>query len=83
MPEYSAASLYGTTPQGPSYGTSIGAPTSHMGTDDITSGWRGLVDPKNPLFWFGALLAVTFGFAGVAGSARIGRARLSAQLDKD
>ncbi|HEX6869894.1 MAG TPA: hypothetical protein VF163_02245 [Micromonosporaceae bacterium] len=82
MLNYTAASLYGTTPQGPSYGVPVAAPTAGMATDDIRSGWRGLVDPHNPLMWFGAILAVTFGLAGVAGSVRLGRAKLSGSIDR-
>lgn len=77
---YYASTLYGTTPQGPSYGVEVAAPTANMGTDDVTAGWRGLVDPANPLFWFGAILLVTVGAAGVAGSVRLGRARVQASV---
>lgn len=77
---YDGPSLYGTTPQAPSYG--YAAPTQHMGTDDIAAGVKGLVDPNNPLMWFGLVLLVTVGAAGVAGSVRLGRAKLSASLDQ-
>lgn len=75
---YYASTLYGANPQAPSYG--IAAPTQTMATDDITAGWKGLFDPKNPLMWFGVVLLVTVGAAGVAGSARIGKARVSGSL---
>jgi hypothetical protein len=78
--DWSASSLYGATPQAPSYG--VAAPTQGMGTDDIATGWRGLVDPNNPLMWFGIVLLVTVGAAGVAGSVRLGRARASVSLDQ-
>ena len=78
--EYTATSLYGTTPQAPSYG--VAAPTQAMGTDNVTGGWKGLLDPNNPLFWFGAILLVTVGAVGVAGSVRVGRARLAAEIDQ-
>ena len=78
---YTASTLYGATPQAPSYG--VAAPTQAMATDNLMStGWKGLVDPHNPLFWFGVVLAVTFGAAGVAGSVRVGRAKASVSLDK-
>lgn len=78
---YSATSLYGTTPQAPSYG--IAAPTQQMGTDDIAAGVRGLLDIRhNPLTWFGIVLLVTAGAIGVSGSVRLGRAKLGATLDK-
>ncbi len=71
---FDAQSVYGVTPQVGSYG--VAAPTQQMGTDDITAGWRGLVDPNNPLMWFGVVLLITVGAAGVAGSVRLGRARI-------
>lgn len=77
---FDAQSLYGATPQAPSYG--VAAPTQAMGTDDIAAGWKGLVDPNNPLFWFGAILLVTVGAVGVAGSVRLGRARVAASIDE-
>ncbi|GAA4699836.1 hypothetical protein [Phytohabitans rumicis] len=75
---YTAASLYGSTPQAPSY--TQPAPMAY--TDDLASGVRGLLDPNNPLFWFGVVLAVTLGAAGAAGSVRLGKAKLSASIDK-
>jgi hypothetical protein len=78
--QFSASSLYGATPQAPSYG--VAAPTAQMGTDDLTAGWKGLMDPHNALFWVGVVLAVTFGAAGVAGSVRVGRAKVSGSIDQ-
>lgn len=75
---YTAQSLYGATPQAPSYG--VAAPTQGMSTDNIATGWKGLIDPNNPLVWFGAILLVTVGAAGVAGSVRLGRAKISASV---
>jgi len=80
---FTANSLYGATPQAPSYAANGGAPTQAMAyTDDIASGVRGLVDPNNPLFWAGLVLIVTLGAAGAAGSVRLGKAKLSASIDK-
>lgn len=79
--EMDGQSLYGITPQAPSW-AGMNAPTAGMGTDDVASGWRALVDPRNPLMWFGVLLAVTVGFAGVAGSVRLGRAKLALDADR-
>jgi len=67
-----AQSMYGVTPQAPSYGAA--APTQHMGTDDIANGWRALVDPHNPLVWLGGLALVTVGLGAFASSVRIGKA---------
>lgn len=80
---FTAQGLYGATPQAPSYAPTA-APTQSMAyTDDLRSGVAGLVDPANPLFWFGVVLAVTVGAAGAAGSVRLGRATLKASIDKD
>lgn len=76
-----ASDMFGITPQAPSYG--VAAPTQAMGTGMLDGGWRTLVDPDNPLMWFGVVLLVTVGAAGVAGSVRLGRAKLSASLDKE
>jgi hypothetical protein len=75
---YTAQSLYGATPQAPSYG--VASPTQGMATDTLVSGWKGLLDPNNPLIWFGVILAVTVGAAGVAGSVRLGKAKISASV---
>lgn len=75
---YDSQSVYGMTPQAPSWG--VAAPTQHMGTSDVRQGWRALIDPHNPLLWFGVVLAVTLGAAGVAGSVRLGPAKVAAQV---
>lgn len=54
------------------------------------SGGKGMLDgpgsplwsPDNPLFWFGAILAVTFGAAAVNASVRIGPATIAGKLGK-
>lgn len=38
--------------------------------------------PSSPLFWFGALAAVTFGLMAVSTSVRVGPAKVSASLGK-
>jgi len=73
-----AATLYGTAPQGPAYGTM--APTQVMGTDTLATGARALIDPNNPLMWFGAFLLFTLGAAAVSGNVRLGKAKLSASV---
>ncbi len=80
MSGFLASNVYGCYPQMPSAG--VAAPTEQMGTSDLRSGARALIDPHNPLFWFGAILAVTFGLVGVAGSVRLGRAKISGSLDQ-
>ncbi len=78
---FDAQSLYGATPQAPSYQTPAPV-TQQMSSGDLPTGVKGLLHPDNPLFWFGAVLAVTLGAVGVAGSVRLGRAKLSASLDQ-
>ena len=77
---YTAAGLYGYAGQGPTYG--IASPIQQMASDELDQGWWALVDPHNPLVWFGALLLVTVGAAGVAGSIKLGPAKLSASIGK-
>jgi hypothetical protein len=77
---FTAQTVYGAQPQMPSLG--IAAPTQHMGTDDLRGGLRGLIDPNNPLFWAMAILATTFGLIGVAGSVRLGGAKVSVSADR-
>ena len=53
--------------------------------DNSDIGWRNLLNPSNPLFWFGAVLAGTMGLIGVAGvevKAKAGPAKASASLGK-
>jgi hypothetical protein len=81
MHAFTAESVYG---MGPSTLTTAGlaAPTETMGVDDGPTGVRSLIDPKNPLVWFGGFLLATAGFAGIAGSVRLGPARLSGSVGK-
>jgi hypothetical protein len=76
---FTASSVYGQAPASPSYG--VAAPTQGMATvSDFSDGWRGLCDPRNPLLWLGGFLLATVGLAGVAGSVRLGKAKVSAQV---
>jgi hypothetical protein len=68
----------GTVPGGGGFA----AGTEALGTDVTSTSARWLVSPQNPLFWFGALLLVTVGAAGVAGSVRLGPARVSGSVGK-
>jgi len=38
--------------------------------------------PRNPMLWLTGVLVVTFGLGGVAGSVRLGKAKVSAQVGK-
>lgn len=75
---FTAESIYGTAPVIP--GVGVTADTAISATDNQTRGWRALVDPHNPLVWFGAILLVTVGAAGVAGSARIGPVKVAGSV---
>ena len=77
---FDSASLYGCQPQTASVG--IGAPTESMGSDSLTPGWKGLLDPHSPLVWFGGILLVTVGAASAAGSVRLGKGTLSVSAGK-
>lgn len=48
-------------------------------TDDDPISW---CSPRNPLVWLGGVLVVTFGLASVAGSVKLGRAKVSASVGK-
>lgn len=76
-----ADTVYGTSPQIPSVG--VAAVTEPMGVSAThRGGAAGLVDPHNPLFWFGALMLLTVGAAGVSGSARFGPVHVGASAGK-
>jgi hypothetical protein len=77
--DMTASNIYGTAP---TFIGAVPAQTALSATDDAKRGWRALVDPHNPLLWAGAILLITVGAAGVAGSARVGPAKLSAALGK-
>lgn len=78
---YWAETLYGTQPQIPGGTAGVSKPTAGMSLDrDGLSGAAALIDPRNPLFVFGVLLAATLGAIGVSGSARLGPAKVSADL---
>ena len=80
---FTASQLYGTSPQVPVAG--VAAVTQPMGvySQGVGDGYKSLIDPHNPLMWFGVFLLATVGAAGVSGSARLGPARASAGLGKD
>ncbi len=68
-----AASIYGTAPV---VIPSVTPQVAMSATDDSPSGGlRSLVNPQNPLMWFGVLLLVTVGAAGVAGSVKLSERR--------
>jgi hypothetical protein len=56
--------------------SSIAAPAE--GAAAVANPWS----PANPLFWFGALAALTFGLAAVSTTVRVGGAKASVSLGK-
>lgn len=58
---------------------------SHLeaGASAEPDGWAGLLHPDNPMLWLGGLIAVAAGLIGFSGSARVGKAKFSASVDKD
>lgn len=76
---FSAATMYGTQAQVPSAG--VAAVTQPMGISFDDGSFAGsLLDPHNPLMWFGVFLLATVGAAGLSGSARLGKAKLTAAV---
>lgn len=73
-------STYNQVGLAPVHGINSRQPTQHMAMDGEPAGLAALVDPGNPLVWFGVFLLITVGAASVAGSARIGKAKISAQI---
>jgi hypothetical protein len=79
MSGFTAQSVYGASTQAPSY--AVAQPTQAMAIDvDIPNGWRGLISPSNPLFWVGALVLAAVGAGAVAGSVRLGPAKIAAKV---
>jgi len=58
------------------------APMQGAAVTTDANGVKSLIDPKNPLVWFGFLLLATVGAAGVAGSVRLGPAKVSGSVGK-
>lgn len=79
MPDFFAANIYGTAPVAI---PAVAPPASASSTDDHPGGWKGLFNPNNPLMWFGGILLVTVGAAGLAGSVRLGPAKLAGSIGK-
>jgi len=75
-----ASNLYGTAPV---IIPAVSPQVAMSATDDSPNGGlRSLVDPHNPIMWFGVLLLVTVGAAGVAGSVKLGPAKVSGSVGK-
>lgn len=56
------------------------ASTSGPGLSDLAA--HPLLSVRNPITWFGALAAVTFGLIAVSSSVRVGKARVTAKVGK-
>lgn len=57
-----------------------GLPT--VQTENRSSNALGLIQPDNPVFWFGVVAAVTFGLIGFSTHARIGRAEAGIEVGR-
>jgi len=79
---FSAYAQVGLAPPAVNAGVGPRNTTYAMATEDEPGGWGALLDPSNPLVWFGGFLLVTVGFASVAGSVRLGKAKVSAAVGK-
>lgn len=78
--DFSVMSQIGLRPAATPSGTGLASATARVALDDddpLT--WY---SPRNPLVWVGGVLAVTFGLASVAGSVKLGRAKVSASVGK-
>lgn len=73
-----AEMLYGPTSQLPT--ADVSAPTERLNLGSGEHSWSSLTSVHNPLTWFAGILLITVGAAGIAGSARVGPAHVSASL---
>ncbi len=74
-----ATDIYGTAP---TYNGAVLADTAATATDSVHGGVRELINPRNPLVWVGVLILVTAGAAGVAGSVKLGPAKIGGSIGK-
>lgn len=77
--EGTAASIYGTAP------TFIGAvvpDTAMSATDSARRGIKAFTDPQSPVLWLALVVLVTVGAAGVAGSVKLGPAKVGGAIGK-
>ena len=79
--DFFAANIYGTAPVAI---PAVSPPASASSTDALghAGGWKGLVNPNNPMFWLGVVVLTTFGAAGLAGSVRLGPAKATGSIGK-
>lgn len=79
--DFTAATIYGCTSPEPQVST-VGTETAHMAPGAFPATMSGLVNPRNPLAWLALLALATVGAAGLAGSVRLGPARISGSVGK-
>jgi hypothetical protein len=65
-----------------SAGLQSAAPLQSSAITSEPDGMKSLVDFRNPLVWFGVFLLATVGAAGVAGSVKLGPAKLAGAVGK-
>jgi hypothetical protein len=78
---FTAQGLYGAQPQAPSQGVAAAIQPAGITTDK--EGLSALIDVRNPLVFFGGLLAITCGLIGASGSVKLGKATFRASAGKD
>lgn len=78
MSVYSQVGLRPGAP--PQTGGGLASTVERLAVDDGEAvSWY---SPRNPLVWLGGIMAVTVGLASVAGSVRLGKAKISASVGK-
>lgn len=77
--EGTAAYVYGTAP---TFIPAVVPDTAMSATDSARRGVKAFTDPQNPVVWLIGLLLVTVGAAGIAGSVKLGPAKLGGSIGK-
>ena len=77
--EGTAAYIYGTAP---TFIPAVAPDTALSATDSARRGLKAFTDPQNPVTWLVGLVLVTIGFAGIAGSVKLGPAKLGGSIGK-
>lgn len=60
------------------------APEAGLASNPIAgpSHIRGILNPRNPLFWFGVILGSTLGLIAVSGAIKVGPVKAGGQIGK-
>lgn len=82
LPSYSASAAYGLPSIQDVGATPDATPLASIATaagDDASKAWH----PDSPLFWLGIIGALTFGFAFLSTTVRVGPARATVSAGKE